>query len=63
MRCILLTLLLLVQGCTLVHREGELPEVEFDQFEEFCTKRFKIGTSGGGPQAKCVIHLKTIFLW
>lgn len=63
MRVICVVLLFVLQGCTIEHREGNLPEIEFEQLEEVCTKKFTVGTSQGGPQAKCVVHLKTTWFW
>lgn len=63
MRVIFVVLLVTLQSCTISHREGKLPEVEFEQLGEVCTKKFAIKSSQGGPQAKCTVHLKTVYFW
>jgi len=63
MRSIFMAVFLIISGCSIHHTHGERPELEFEEFEEFCTERFRIGTSQGGPKISCRIRLKTNFLW
>ena len=49
-------------GCTISHTEGEMPEVEFPEFEQVCTEKFKVRTKGGGAILECRIKLKGTFI-
>jgi hypothetical protein len=57
-----LVLLLLLSGCTMTHTDGELPEIEFPQMEQFCTKKFRVRTKSDEVRLECAIKLKGTFI-
>jgi hypothetical protein len=58
----LLIMVVFCTGCTISHTEGEMPEVEFPEFEQVCTENFKVRTKGGGAVLECRIKLKGTFI-
>jgi len=58
----LLAVVVFCTGCTISHTDGEMPEVEFKEFEQVCTEKFKVRTKGGGAILECSIKLKGTFI-